>query len=173
MFKGAYVFYPCEATRQRLNLPDCKIRIPNLVVAEGKEQFLRAVTRNEGMGLTGGPPPLFYIGLCDQVPAVTDTLTSITTEPTSAGGYARIGIERSSVGWPTIDEVNGVKRAASQIVTFAASGADFSSSFSRAFLCSVASGTLGFLFSYSGPLSVPIALLDGESIDVQYELYFN
>ena len=173
MLKGVYRFKFCDAIVQRLQLPSSEIRIPNIVVLEGKEQFLRAVTRNEDMGLTGGPPPLFYIGLCDQVPNAADTLTSITTEPTSAGGYARIGIERSSVGWPTIDEVNGVKRAMSKIVTFAASGADYSGAFSRAFLCSVSSGTTGFLFSYSGALSVPITLLDGESVDVQYELYFN
>lgn len=169
--RGAYRFRFCKSICERYDL-EPKILIPNIVVLEGKQAFLQAVVQNADMGLAG-TPPLFYIGLCDQVPAAADTLASITTEPTSDGGYARASVERSAVGWPTIDEVNGVKRAQTQIITFAASGAAYSGPISRAFLCSVSSGATGTLFSYSGALSVPIQLQDGESFDMQYELYFN
>jgi len=168
---GGYRFFFPESVAKRLGISR-EIFIPNTVVDVGKEQFLRAVTRDEDMGLTGGPPTEFHIGLCNQAPVEADTLVSITTEPTVTFGYARKVVERNSTGWPTIDEVNGQKRATSKVLTFTASGGDFSASFTRAFLCSVSTGTVGNLFSYSGPLTVPIAILDGESFAMQYELYF-
>jgi len=167
---GGYRFFFSDAICKRHNI-ESEIYIPNSVVAIGKEQFLRAVTRDEDMGLTG-TPFLYYVGLCNQAPADADTLASITTEPTAAGGYARISFERNSTGWPTVDEVSGQKRASSKVLTFTASGAAYSTSFTRAFLCSVASGTVGNLFSYSGALTVPVTLLDGDSFQMQYELYF-
>lgn len=169
---GKFIFTFPESVAKRLGISQ-EIAMPNMVVSQGREQFLRGVCANEAMGLTGGPPTLFYLGLCDQAPALADTLVSIITEPSAAGGYARKSIERNSTGWPTFDTVSGINRARSKILTFTASGANYSRAFSRAFLCSVASGTVGNLFAVSGALTVPVTLLNGESFQLRYELYFN
>lgn len=169
---GGFRFFLPDSIAKRHNLPG-ELYLPNIVVDTGKEQFLRAVVRNEAMGLTGGPPTLFHIGLCNQTPVAADTIASVVTEPTVTFGYARKPVERDSTGWPTIDTVNGVKRAVSKVVTFTAAGGNFSAAFTRAFLCSVTSGTVGNLFAYSGALASPITLLNGESFAMQYELYSN
>ena len=79
----------------------------------------------------------FFVGVCDQIPVSDDTLASITSEPSSAGGYARQPLSRDATGWPTIDVVNGEVRWLSAAMIFAASGADFSTGFTRLFLCNV------------------------------------
>jgi len=169
-FHGQYKFFFPESVAKRHGIPT-ELTIKNTVVAEGDENFLRAITRNEAMGLAGSPA-LFYVGLCNSASvADSDVLTTLVTEPTVTFGYSRKSVERNSTGWPTIDTVNGQRRAASKVLTFTASGGNFSAAFSRAFLCSVASGTGGLLFSVSGALTVPVQLLDGESFQLQYELY--
>lgn len=169
---GVFVFDFEAATAERCGIEQ-HFEIPNIIVAVGKEQFLRGICAGEAMGLTGGPPTQFHLGLCDQAPANADTLASITTEPTVAGGYLRKVIERNATGWPIFDTVNGVRRARSKVLTYTAAGAAFSRAISRAFLCSVATGTVGNLFAVSGALTVPITLLDTESFQLRYELYFN
>ena len=101
------------------------------------------------------------------------TLSTITGEPSSAGGYARKAILRNSSGWPTVEQVNGVYRAVSAEVSFAASGAAFSTSIRRAFLCSVLSGSSGTLLAVSGPLPTALLVADGETYPMQYALYMN
>ena len=101
----------------------------------------------------------FFLGLCEETPGETDTLATITTEPTSAGGYARQSFARNSTGVPTVEKVNDAFRAVSLQVTFTASGADFSRSIQRAFLCNIGSGTSGLLFTYSGLLPNPLTIL--------------
>lgn len=169
---GVFVFDFPRSVVERCKIAP-HLEIPNMVVSQGREQFLRGICANESMGLTGGPPTNFHLGLCNQTPDLADTLVDLTTELTAAGGYARQAITRDSVGWPTFDTVSGINRARSKILTFTASGADFSGAFSRAFLCSVASGTVGNLFAVSGALTVPVTLLNGESFQLRYELYFN
>lgn len=169
-YQGNYHFFFPESVAKRHGVPQHLV-IKNTVVNEGDENFLRAITRNEAMGLAGSPA-LFYVGLCNAASVLdTDTLTSIVTEPTVTNGYSRKSIERNSTGWPTIDTVNGQRRALSKVLTFTASGGNFSAAFSRAFLCSVASGTGGLLFSVSGALTIPVLLLNGESFQMQYELF--
>lgn len=138
-------------------------KVPNIVPYEGAslvlDVFCRAVV------------PTFYVGLCNQIPTKLDLLSSITSEPTSAGGYARQALARNSTDWPTLDTVNNVPRCKSKTVPFAASGADFSAAFSRAFLCTVVSGTAGTLIAVSGALTTPLTILNGQTKYVSYELY--
>jgi len=152
----------------RLFLPEGEIVLPNTVVDNGESNFLKAIFQN-AFPIAGGGN--FYIGLCDQVPAETDTLGSITTEVTVGGGYARIPITRDAVGWPTVDSVNGDARIVSKQVTFAASGAGFDKAFTRAFLCDAASGSTGNLFSYSAALTQGVLLAAGSSFPLQYEFF--
>lgn len=146
-----------------------KIIVPNRITAEGKDAFLKMLLRADATFVAGGGN--FYVGLCNQVPDLADTLADLTSEPSSAGGYARLPITRDSAGWPDIEVVSEDTVLRSAVMNFAAAGADYSTAFSRLFLCNVLSGTSGILFSYSGPIATPLLITDGNSIDVQYELY--
>lgn len=146
-----------------------RITVKNRITTEGKTAFLKMLLRDDATYVAAGGN--FYIGLCDQVPALADTLADLSSEPSAAGGYARAAITRDSSGWPTLEAALEDMVLRSAVITFTASGADFDMPFSRLFMCDVASGTSGTLFSYSGALTTPITILDGESKDVQYELY--
>lgn len=141
--------------------------INNNIVDEGETAFLRmiAVGASDDVSLTGN----FYIGLCGASIAETTSLGNLPSEP-SGNGYARKAIERSNVGFPTIDRINDVARALSKTVTFTASGGSISS-FQRLFLCNTLSGTVGKLFAISGALTSARTIADGESLPVAYELY--
>ena len=154
----------------RFFLPESRggeIVIPNTIVDEGEEAFLKQLFQDVTLGTD------FYVGLCNQTPVETDTLAAITTEPTVTNGYARIQLTRNAVDWPGVDSVNGVKRISSKQITFTASGGPFSADFTRAFLCDVASGSVGTLFSYSGPLADAILLADGDPFPMQYEFFLD
>jgi len=133
-----------------------------MIVTEGEEALLKMLFQGDNTIVAAGGN--WYLGLCEQTPTKADDLTSITTEPTSAGGYARIAIARNTTDFPTanIGQVSGETRILSVLKTFSAVGADFSRTFDRAFLCNVAS---------SGQYSSPIQLLNGESQDIQFEFY--
>jgi len=151
----------------RFFLPNQEIIVPNTITDEGEEAFLKQLFQNVALSAS------LYVGLCNQTPAETDVLADLTTEPSVTNGYARELLTRNAVDWPGVDSVNGVKRIASKQITFTASGGDFSTDFTRAFLCDAASGSVGTLFSYSGPLSAAILLLDGVSFDMQYEFFLD
>lgn len=146
-----------------------EVQIHNNFLTEGEEAFLKMIFQAAtGDVAVGGN---FYIGLCGVNFANTDTLATLGGEPSAAGGYARIAAIRSAVGWPSVAKVGGVWRAKTGTLTFAASGANFSTSIRRAFLCNVASGSGGKLFSVSGALADPILVLDGASLPMIYEAY--
>ncbi len=140
-----------------------------MLVQEGAEEFGKILVQGDNIIVPSAGN--FYVGVCDQTPDFADTLTDISTEPTSAGGYARLPVTRDATGWPTIDVVNGEVRWLSKNLTFAASGADYSRAFTRLFLCNVASCTAGKLFCISGAYSSDMLLLDGQNKIVRFELY--
>lgn len=146
-----------------------EIRIPNIITDEGEDTFLKMILRASVAEVSAGGD--FFMGLCDQVPAEVDQLSDITTEPTSQGGYARQAISRDATGWPLIDAIGEAMRGQSLTVQFAASGADFSDSIQRAFLCNVVSGSSGLLLAYSGLFPNPILIADGETKNMKYEFY--
>lgn len=153
--------------RFRFILPDkTKLIVPNAVVSEGKEAYLKMLMQGNNVIVAAGAN--FYMGLCA---AVAATLADIATEPTVTNGYARSAIIRSAVGWPTIEEVAGQWMAQSTTETFTASGGAFSTTFTRAFLCSVSAGTGGILFAMSAALPSAITLGDGQSFSAAYELF--
>ncbi len=140
-----------------------------MLTQEGGEEFGKILMQGDNTIVVAGAN--WYVGLCDQIPDAEDTLADITTEPSSAGGYARQPLSRDVTGWPTIEVVNGEVRWVSAAFVFAASGADFSTEFTRLFLCNVVSGSSGKLFGYSGAYSSEILLLDGQSKTMKFELY--
>ncbi len=157
---GQYRFFP--------DTPQ-EIVVPNLITDEGEESFLKQIMQADVIDVSAGGN--WFLGLCEETPAETDTLVSITTEPTSAGGYARQPFARNTTGVPTVELINDAHRAISLALVFAASGANFSRSIQRAFLCNVVSGTSGILYSYSGLLPNSITVQDGANITVKYELF--
>lgn len=143
--------------------------IPNNVLDEGELAFLSMIVQADVGDVSAGGD--WFFGLMEDNAADTLTLSDIVDEPTSAGGYARQPITRDTTGWPTIGNVNNVGFAETADITFAASGADFSTDVSRIFLTNVVSGTGGLLFSISSPFAAPLLILDGQSPVFNYRLY--
>lgn len=165
--RGQFVLHD----KSGLLIPDRKLILPNTIPNGGEIAYLKMIARADVADVSAGGN--FYIGMADQVPAETDVLADITTEPTSTGGYAREAVTRDATGWPTQTDISGFNYIQTKEVTFAASGADFSRAFSRLFLCNAASGTTGVLFGYSAALSTPLTITDGLSINVVYQLFLN
>ena len=140
-----------------------------MITHEGEEAFMQMLFQGDNTIVAAGAN--FYLGVCNQTPIKTDTLSDISSEPSSAGGYARQALVRNSTDFPTLGQVDAETRILSILATFAASGADFSAPFTRLFLTDAASGSVGTLFCYSGAYSAAIQLLDGQSKDVQFEFY--
>jgi len=140
-----------------------------MITTEGEEALLKMLFQGDNTIVAAGAN--FYIGVCNQTPDKGDTLADITTEPSSAGGYARIALARNSTDFPTLGQIDGETRILSILKTFSAVGADFSTGFTRLFLTDAASGSTGTLFAYSGPYSSAISLLNGQTQDFQFEFY--
>lgn len=115
----------------------------------------------------------FYVGLCgENGVGPNGNLLGITDELAAINGYARQAFTRDAIGTPTVDVINGLAHTRSKVVTFAASGGDFSGVYSRFFICNVASGTAGLLYSFSAQIDPAILITDGSSEDVQYDFYW-
>ena len=143
------------------------IIVPNIVPNVGEEAFIKMIAQADTAVVTAGGN--FYMGLCTNTNVGPTAILSDLSEM-SGGGYARKAIERNTTGFPTIDSTNGIYRAASKTVNFAASGADIGP-FTRAFLCNVASGTVGTLLAISGELPAAVTIADGNNQDMTYELF--
>ena len=158
--RGQFVIYP-DTPRQ--------IIVPNNVLDEGEETFLKMIARASVAEVAAGGD--FFVGICGAAFAEDTTLATLVGEPTAAGGYARKAVTRDAVGWPTISEVNGVWRAQTATFTWLPAGAAYDADISRLFLCNVAAGAGGLLFSVSGALPTAITLADGVAFPARYELY--
>lgn len=154
----------------RFILPSLGLVLPNMVVDAGEESFLKMIFRADVTDVASGGN--FYIGLVKDTPAETDTLATLTGEPSATNGYARIAVERDATGWPTIDQPTTSFRAVSKEVLFQASGGPIGP-FTRIFLCNAASGTSGILFAVSAALPADRYIVDGEGFPVRYEFYLD
>jgi len=144
-----------------------EIILPNTVVQEGANAYLARIF--QGASITG-----FFIGLCDQGPVHTDTLSNIATEPTiGVNGYARQALVQNGTDWPTIATQNEETSIESKQVDFVASGGDFDNAHSRLFLCSVLTGAAGVLYAYSAALQVATTVLDTETFSAKYQMFIN
>jgi len=132
----------------------------NALADEGEEWVLRTAFRKDFSTNT------LYVRLCNQVLAETTTLVDITTEP-NTNGYAAQELERSSVGFPTIETVDSDKRIRSKTVTITASGGSIGP-VSTVYLATTSDNT-GKLIAYK---SLPISqtILDGNSGTIYFQL---
>ncbi len=131
-------------------------------LADGGEQMFLDVTLRAGTA-----PTNYYIALYNDTIVDTDTLSTVTGEP-STNGYARQLVERSATGWPTLALDSGDYQATSSTETFTASGGSWGP-VTYAALVTASSGTTGTLVSYAA-LSQSRTLASGESLQVTYRV---
>lgn len=105
----------------------------------------------------------YYVGLCGNIAAnnFPATLADITDEPSTVNGYARIALPADIPNWPTMTLINNMIRINSIDIQFNATSGDFDKPITRYFLCNVATGTVGKLFSFSGALPEPLVIVPG------------
>lgn len=130
-------------------------RKKNALVNEGEENILRTYFRNESA------PTQFYVRLCNDTIVETDTLASVLNEP-SGNGYAPVLIERSSTGWPTVEEDAGDYRVISKIITFTADGGAIGP-ISTAYIATTSDNS-GKLLAANG-LSIVRTILNGDQLE--------
>ena len=167
MLRGEYWLWPGDLDPSE----DKSVVLPNNLIDEGEESFLKMIVRADVSDVAAGGN--FYVGLMGSTFAETTTLATLAGEPSSAGTYARQAVARNSSGWPTVEQVSGKFRAVSAQLTFTAVGANFDTAFSRTFLCNVASGSSGLLFSVSSPLTSALTVAIGSPLVMQYILYID
>lgn len=132
----------------------------NVLHSLGEQFFLTCCFKNDGEY----PPANYYFGL-DNRPTVAkeDKITDLVNEP-SGNGYARQATSSNS-GF-TIEKVNNVYRASSQIFSFVANGGGWGP-VSNVFMTT--SNSSGVLLS-SAALSSSISLVDGDLINLRMSL---
>jgi len=145
-------------------------KLKNFITLAGAQSFLKMAARGDDTDVAFEGD--FYIGMCSGAPTRSTALSGITGEPTATNGYAREAVERSSVGFPTLDVVADKARMTSLLLSFTATGGDFSAAFTRLFLCNVASGTSGILYAVSAALETEKLVVEDETLSAYYELYF-
>lgn len=89
--------------------------VHNDLLDEGEQNMLQVYFRDEQL------PVSFYLRLAYDSIRETDTLSNIENEP-STGGYTAQTLERSTVGFPTLEKHEGDYRVVSKLITFTASG---------------------------------------------------
>lgn len=141
-----------------------ELRVPNTIVEDGADKFLRSMFRAEAT-----LPAAFFLGLTGASYAFDDAdLTDIEADEPVGNGYARQTLTRNTTDWgaPTLE--NSAMRLVSKSVTFTASSA-WNVPWTRMFLANVASGA-GNVFAISGALS-PQTVLAGAGPTVRYEFW--
>ena len=135
----------------------------NSLMQQGEESILETFFRND----SNYAPAHFYVRLCNYTPLVTDTLTSIQSEP-SGNGYSAQLIERSAVGFSTKDLTsNGTYRLTSKVLTFTASGGDIGP-VTNAFLATSSDNT-GRAIAFRA-LSQTRTIQDGDSLTCTFKI---
>ena len=103
----------------------------NIVVDSGEKAILDVFYRKKDILYFAGD--YFYIGLYNGSISESTILTNVPNEP-SGNGYVRTQVERSDVGWPTIEKHEGDWRVVSKEIELTASGGNIGP-VSGAFVC--------------------------------------
>jgi hypothetical protein len=136
--------------------------LPNVLHKQGEEYMLTALFKTTLLTV----PTFYYLGLDNRTtPDIADALpTGLQGEPTS-NGYSRQAV--SSASGFTIEEVDGVMRATSLVVSFTASGGTWGP-VSNLFLTDKINNT-GYLIA-TAPLGSTRTLQDGDFITMRFAL---
>lgn len=109
----------------------------NLLMNEGQRAILETFFRDRGSNYFGMTN--FWIGMFRGTVSKTTVLSTIPNEP-SGNGYVRQEVERSAVGFPTIEQVDGDWRIVSKETIMTATGGDVGP-VNGAFLCTSSDNT--------------------------------
>lgn len=112
----------------------------NILVDSGEKAIVDTFFRNNGSIYLPGS---FYVGMYNGSISESTVLATIPNEPAALYGYVRKAIERSTVGWPTIEKHEGDWRITSKQIEVLAFGGNIGP-VNGAFLCTSLddSGTL-------------------------------
>lgn len=97
----------------------------NILVDQGEKAMVDTFFRKNASLYFSGD--FFYIGLYKGTIVEGTVLSTVPNEPKedAAFGYSRLSVERSTIGFPTIEQdANGNWRVISKEVTYTASGGD-------------------------------------------------
>ena len=92
----------------------------NMLCDEGEKAIIDTFFRSNAALYFGATN--FYVGVYNGSIGETTVLATIPNEPAVLYGYARQVIERSAVGWPTIEKDDGDWRVVSKTLTLTATG---------------------------------------------------
>lgn len=133
----------------------------NSLTNEGQYLFLDVVLRG------GTAATQFYVRLFNDTPVITDTISTLTGEPSGTYGYAAQLIEKSATGWPTLALDSGNQQATSSVETITASGGSIGP---VTYAClTTSTDSSGKLVSFA-PLSQSRTLAAGDSIQITYKV---
>jgi hypothetical protein len=161
--KGRFIIHPNKL------IPACIV--PNNLTDDGEETYLKMIFQGDASVIAAGAD--FYMGLTDVTPSDDiDFADVVAAEPTiGTNGYARQALSRDSTGWPTLVTDAGETSIQSAVKNFAASGGDFDAAVTRAFLCTVSTGSAGLLLSISSAFVTAVTVADGDTLPIAYEAY--
>lgn len=91
----------------------------NILTDEGERAIGEVFFRNQGSVYF--PSTNFFVGLYKGSISESTTLATIPNEP-SGNGYSRLELERSAIGFPTVEQDEGDWRWVSRQLTLTASG---------------------------------------------------
>ena len=135
--------------------------IRNMLHTAGEAFLLTACFANDGTTI----PANYYFGLDARAAiSIGDDINSIYDEPLS-GGYARVAVNSTSAF--TIQDVDGIYRAVSPVVTFVGSGSGFGPV--KNFFMTTTSNNTGILIS-SASLSSSVTLAAGDNLNLKMSL---
>jgi len=110
----------------------------------------------------------FYIGLYKGTVVETSTLSTIPKEPAASYGYSRLAVERSSVGFPTIEQdEDGNWRVVSKEITYTASGGDIGP-INGAFLCTSSNDTGALIGAVAAGIDRTIKAGDQSKLSLKF-----
>lgn len=98
------------------------------------------------------------------------TLSEITDEPATSEGYARIAVERSTTGFPTIEDDQGIIKAVTKQVTFTPTSTKFTQKILRLFIAT-STDSSGKLIAVSRKLDKEQEITKINPAKVNYKLY--
>jgi hypothetical protein len=168
MFFGRYTFQKQKIVNGVL-LPDGPPLVSvNRIPVEGQQALLEMICEASVADVSAGGN--FYIGLCSENHAASDTLTEMAVSEPVGNGYARQAITRDATGWPTKGVTNDVRYQRTATVNFTSTGS-YNVTITKAFLCNAASGTTGVLFSTGAPLATPLQITSAAPLATTYDLF--
>ena len=131
----------------------------NRLVDQGERAIVDTFYRDKAANYFGMTN--FYVGMFNGSVSETTVLSTLPNEPPATYGYSRQLVERSDVGFPTMEKHEDDWRVVSKELTISASGGDIGP-INGAFLCTSSdnTGTLIGVLSFG----VERTILSGDSI---------